>query len=107
MTANVKGDQLILDAPIFNKPPFPVEKEFKEGDQAALFFSNAASYLGRWTVNLTTGDTKAEQLSELPSEICKVDQRFYGRGHRYGFQIGGQPKRGMRWTASSATTWTR
>jgi carotenoid cleavage dioxygenase len=26
-----------------------------------------------------------------------VDQRFYGRGHRYGFQIGGQPKkRGMR-----------
>ena len=97
MTANVKGDQLILDAPIFNKPPFPMEQDFKEGDQAALFFSNAASYLGRWTVNLTTGDTKAEQLSELPSEVCKVDQRFYGRGHRYGFQVGGQPKkRGMR-----------
>jgi hypothetical protein len=38
--------------------------------QAALFFSNAASYLGQWTVDLTTGDTKAEQLSELPSEIC-------------------------------------
>ncbi|HEX9831491.1 MAG TPA: carotenoid oxygenase family protein [Mycobacterium sp.] len=97
MTANVRGDNLVLDAPIFQEPPFPMENHFSEGDQAALFFSNAASYLGRWTVNLTTGATKAEQLSDLPSEIGKVDQRYYGKGHRYGFQIGGQPKRrGMR-----------
>ncbi|TGD90042.1 carotenoid oxygenase family protein [Mycolicibacterium sp. CH28] len=97
MTANVRANKLLLDGPIFQHPPFPLEDEFSAGDTVALFFSNAPSYLGRWTVDLTTGKTTSEQLSELPSEISKVDQRFYGKGHRYGFQIGGKPKkRGMR-----------
>jgi len=93
MSANVKDGKLTLDAPIFNRPPFPFEQDFAEGDDIALFFSIAASRLGRWTVDLATGATKAEQLSDRPSELPKVDERFYGKGYRWGFQVGGVVKR--------------
>lgn len=93
MSANVKDGKLTLDAPIFNRPPFPFEQDFAEGDDIALFFSIAASTLGRWTVDLTTGATTSEQLSDRPSELPKVDERFYGKGYRWGFQVGGVVKR--------------
>jgi len=53
----------------------------------------ARSFLGRWTVDLDTGAAKTEQLSDRPSELPKVDERFYGRGYAFGFQIGGVVKR--------------
>jgi carotenoid cleavage dioxygenase len=93
MQANVEDGQLILDAPIFNRPPFPFEQDFAEGDDIALFFSIAASRLGRWTVDLATGATKSEQLSDRPSELPKVDERFYGKGYRWGYSVGGVVKR--------------
>jgi carotenoid cleavage dioxygenase-like enzyme len=94
MSANVVGDQLLLDGPIFNRPPFPFEQDFKDGDDVALYFNIAKSYLGRWVVDLTTGSVKAEQLSDRPSELPKVDERFYGQGYRWGYQVGGVVKRG-------------
>ncbi|GAA4491474.1 carotenoid oxygenase family protein [Rhodococcus olei] len=93
MSANIEGDVLTLDAPIFNRPPFPFEQDFADGDDVALFFSIAKSTLGRWTVDLSTGATKTEQLSDRPSELPKVDERFFGRGYRWGFQVGGHVKR--------------
>ena len=59
--------KLMLDAPIFNRPPFPFEQDFAEGDDVALFFSIATSTLGRWTVDLATGATKSERLWTGPS----------------------------------------
>jgi carotenoid cleavage dioxygenase-like enzyme len=93
MSANADGNLLTLDAPIFNRPPFPFAEDFAEGEDVALFFSVARSFLGRWTVDLDTGAAKTEQLSDRPSELPKVDERFYGRGYAFGFQIGGVVKR--------------
>jgi carotenoid cleavage dioxygenase-like enzyme len=93
MSANVFDNVLTLDAPIFNRPPFPFPQDFAVGDDVALFFSIAKSFLGRWTVDLATGATKSEQLSDRPSELPKVDERFYGKGYTFGFQVGGVVKR--------------
>ena len=43
MQANVRDGKLLLDAPIFNRPPFPFEQDFAEGDGVALFFSIPSS----------------------------------------------------------------
>src|SRR5438874_8344744 len=47
MSANVSGNTLTLDGPIFNRPPLPLEQDFAPGDEVALFFSIAKSVLGR------------------------------------------------------------
>ncbi|WP_067671460.1 carotenoid oxygenase family protein [Nocardia miyunensis] len=93
MSANVENGKLTLDGPIFNRPPFPFEQDFAEGDDIALFFSIAKSCLGRWTIDLETGAAKSEQLSDRPSELPKVDERFYGKGYSWGCQVGGVVKR--------------
>lgn len=93
MSANVVDGKLTLDAPVFNRPPFPFPQDFAEGDDTALFFSISHAVLSRWTVDLATGVTKTEQLSDRPSELPKVDERFYGKGYTWGFQVGGVVKR--------------
>ncbi|MEV0692586.1 carotenoid oxygenase family protein [Streptomyces sp. NPDC050388] len=93
MSANVENGKLTLDAPVFNRPPFPFEQDLKVGEEVALFFSVAKSFLGRWTIDLATGATSSEQLSDRPSELPKVDERFYGKGYQFGFQVGGVVKR--------------
>jgi carotenoid cleavage dioxygenase-like enzyme len=93
MSANVVDGKLTLDAPIFNRPPFPFDQDFAAGDDVALFFSIAKSELGRWTIDLETGKATSEQLSDRPSELPKVDERFYGKGYSFGFQVGGVIKR--------------
>jgi len=91
--ANVDDGALTLDGPIFDRPPFPFEQDFEAGQEPALFYSLAKSSLGRWTVDLDSGATKSEFLSDRPSELPKVDERFYGKGYRWGYQIGGVAKR--------------
>jgi len=93
MAANVDGSKLILDAPIFDRPPFPTERDLKNGEASALFFSVAKSMPGRWTVDLDTGKVSAEQLSDRPAELPKVDERHYGQNYNFGFMIAGDPKR--------------
>ncbi|MGV9870874.1 carotenoid oxygenase family protein, partial [Rhodococcus koreensis] len=93
MAANVDGTLLTLDAPIFNRPPFPFAEDFAEGEDVALFFSVSRSFLGRWTIDLETGVAKTEQLSDRPSELPKVDERYYGKPYTFGFQVGGVIKR--------------
>jgi carotenoid cleavage dioxygenase len=92
LSCNVQDGKLTLDAPIFNRPPFPFESDFKEGDDVALFFSLAKSTLGRWTVDLKTGKATSERLDDRPAELPKVDERFYGRGYNFGFMIAGDAK---------------
>jgi carotenoid cleavage dioxygenase-like enzyme len=97
LAANVDGDTLALDAPIFERPPFPLDIDSFAGEDVALFFNLARSTLGRWTVDLHSGAVKSELLSDRPCELPKVDERFYGRGHRWGYLIGGDAKgSGMR-----------
>lgn len=97
LAANVVGSTLTLDAPIFERPPFPLDIDGFEGEDVSLFFNLARSSLGRWTLDLDTGSVKSEMLDERPCELPKVDERFYGHGHRWGYLIGGDAKgNGMR-----------
>ncbi len=97
LAADVTGDTLTLDAPVFERPPFPLDIDRFEGDDVALFFNLARSTLGRWTVDLPSGSVKSELLDDQPRELPKVDERFYGRKHRWGYLIGGDAKgKGMR-----------
>jgi carotenoid cleavage dioxygenase-like enzyme len=93
LSCNLEGNILTLDAPIFDRPPFPFETDFKEGDDVALFFSLAKSTMGRWTFDLETGKAKTERLSDRPAELPKVDERFFGKGYNFGFLVGGDAKR--------------
>jgi carotenoid cleavage dioxygenase len=97
LAANLVGNTLTLDAPIFERPPFPLDIDGFEGEDVALFFNLARSTLGRWTVDLDAGTVKSEPLADRPCELPKVDERFYGRGHRWGYLIGGDARgNGMR-----------
>ncbi len=89
MSANVQDGRLALDAPVYNRPPFPFEQDFRSGDDGPSPLPVASSHLGRWTVDLATGRTTGEQLSDRISERPKVEERFYGKGYRWGFQSGG------------------
>lgn len=97
LAANTHGNTLSLDGPIFERPPFPLDIDGFQGEDVALFFNLARSTLGRWTVDLDSGAVKSEPLSDRPCELPKVDERFYGRGHRWGYLIGGDARgNGMR-----------
>lgn len=92
LSCNIEDGKLTLDAPIFDRPPFPFEFDFNEGDETTLFFNIARSTLGRWTIDLETGRSRTERLSDRPCELPKVDERSYGKGYRWGYLIGGQEK---------------
>ena len=92
LSCNEENNSLTLDGPIFNVPPYPLEAKNKEGEEVALFFSIAKSMLGRWTLDLESGKTTSELLNDRPAELPKVDERFFGKGYRYGYTIAGDPK---------------
>jgi carotenoid cleavage dioxygenase-like enzyme len=97
LAANVVDHTLTLDAPIFERPPFPLDVDGFEGEDVALFFNLARSTLGRWTIDLDTGAVKSQLLADRPCELPKIDERFYGVGHRWGYLIGGEARgNGMR-----------
>jgi carotenoid cleavage dioxygenase-like enzyme len=82
MSANVDGDRLVLDGPIFDRPPFPFEDQVDFGVDFVPFGSGVA---GRWIIDLATGSVTSERVGDKPVEFPKVDERFYGKGYRYGF----------------------
>jgi carotenoid cleavage dioxygenase-like enzyme len=97
LSANHRGDTLVLDGPIFDRPPFMFEDRFQPGDANVPYFKLARSAFGRWTVDLTTGAMASEIVDDNPCELPKVDERHYGRPYEWGFLIGGSRKdEGMR-----------
>jgi carotenoid cleavage dioxygenase-like enzyme len=97
LSANHVGDTLVLDGPIFDRPPFMFEDRYLPGDANVPFFKLARSAFGRWTVDLATGAMATEIVDDNPCELPKVDERYYGRPYEWGFLIGGQRKdAGMR-----------
>ena len=98
MSANEIDGKLVLDAPIFDRAPFHFEDRFKPGDAFKSFWELGMSSLGRWTVDLDSGAMTSERLDDRPCELPKVDERFYGKGYRWGYLVAGEPraKGGMR-----------
>jgi carotenoid cleavage dioxygenase len=80
------GDTLILDGPIFDRPPFPFEDEVDFGVDFVPFGSGVT---GRWTIDLTAGTVKSERLDDRAVEFPKVDERFYGNNYQWGFLTAG------------------
>lgn len=93
LAANTVGDKIYLDAPIFDRPPFPTEDICNPGEAVPLFWGIAASTPGRWTIDLSAGTATSERLSDRPAELPKVDQRAYGHGYGTGYMVGGERKR--------------
>lgn len=92
LSANVVGNKLMVDAPIFERPPFPFESDVKDGQAPPLFFSISMSTMGRWTIDLDTGKATSERLSDRPTELPKMDERYYGQSYNWGYMIGGDVK---------------
>jgi carotenoid cleavage dioxygenase len=87
MSANHDGDRLILDGPIFDRPPFPFEDEVPFGTDFVPFGTGVT---GRWTIDLGTGSVTSERLDDRAVEFPKVDERHYGRPYRWGFMVSGE-----------------
>lgn len=99
LSANEVGDdKIVLDAPIFDRPPFQFEDRFKPGDPFVPFWKLATSGVGRWTLDLDRGVATSEMLGDRPVELPKVDERHYGQAYSWAFLVGGDPTRdgGMR-----------
>jgi carotenoid cleavage dioxygenase len=87
MSANQSGNLLVLDGPIFDRPPFPFEDQVAFGTDFVPFGTGVT---GRWTVDLDTGNVKSERLDDRAVEFPKVDERYYGRGYSTGFLLAGE-----------------
>ena len=49
----------------------------------------ATTQMGRWTVNLSTGQVTSERVDDRAVEFPKVDERFYGKPYQWGFLMAG------------------
>ncbi len=98
LSANHVGNTIVLDAPIFDRPPFQFEDRFAPGDGFVPFWKLATSGIGRWVVDLERGTMRTEKLGDRPVELPKVDERYYGRPYEWAFLTAGdpQPDGGMR-----------
>jgi carotenoid cleavage dioxygenase-like enzyme len=87
MSANHHGEKLVLDGPIFERPPFPFEDEVEFGVDFIPFGSGV---MGRWVVDLESGTVTSERLDDTSVEFPKVDERFYGQPYTWGFLAQGE-----------------
>ncbi len=87
MAANQSGNNITLDAPIYDEPPFPDEKKVETGTD---YIPMSSGELGRWTIDLDKGTAKTERLDERAVEFPKVDERYYGRPYEWGFMLAGK-----------------
>ena len=86
MSANESENTLVLDAPIYDTPPFPLEQTNPIGTD---YVPMATTQMGRWTVNLSTGQVTSERVDDRAVEFPKVDERFYGKPYEWGFLMAG------------------
>jgi carotenoid cleavage dioxygenase-like enzyme len=86
LSANQEGDTVILDAPIYDSPPFPTEKTTPIGSD---YVPMSTTQMGRWKIDLANGSAKSERVDDRAVEFPKVDERFYGKPYEWGFLMAG------------------
>jgi carotenoid cleavage oxygenase len=69
------GDRIVLDVVRY-------ERMF---DRSPLFPDEGPPLLWRWTLDTTTGRVHEQQLSDVPLEFPRVDERSVGRRHTVGW----------------------
>ena len=75
LNAHDDGDLVVLD----------VVRYPKMFDAHRLGPDDGAPLLWRWTIDTVTGQVREEQLTDVPLEFPRVDERVVGRRHRYGY----------------------
>jgi carotenoid cleavage dioxygenase len=78
LNAYDEGDSIVLD----------VVRHARTFDQDLRGPSEGAPSLSRWTVDLNAGKVREEQLDDRTQEFPRVDERRYGRRHRFGYTAG-------------------
>ena len=81
MNAYDDGDRIVLDVV---KHPKVFASHFDGPDEGP-------PHLWRWTIDPASGTVKEEQLSDVPVEFPRVDERLVGRPYRYGWVSGLTP----------------
>jgi carotenoid cleavage dioxygenase len=84
---NGDGNRIVLDGPIFDRPPFPFEDKVELGTDYVPFGSGQ---IGRWTIDLDSDTVKSELLDDRAVEFPKIDERFYGKPYEWGFMVAGE-----------------
>jgi carotenoid cleavage dioxygenase-like enzyme len=64
LSANHEGDTVILDAPIYDAPPFPTEEATPIGSD---YVPMSTTQMGRWKIDLANGSVKSERVALLSS----------------------------------------
>ncbi len=75
LNAHDDGDRVVID----------VIRHPKMFDVSTLGPDDGPPTLWRWTVDTASGLVQEEQLSDLPMEFPRVDERLVGRSHRWGY----------------------
>ncbi|CAJ1511074.1 carotenoid oxygenase family protein [[Mycobacterium] burgundiense] len=97
LSANETDGKIVLDGPIFNSPPFKTDEVFPPGGPFVPFWQVGTTCIGRWVLDLEKGKATSEHLSDIPAELPKIDERFWGKPYEWGFYIAGeQVNDGMR-----------
>jgi carotenoid cleavage oxygenase len=78
LNAYEEGSRLVLD--LVRHPSV-----FTTG---ARLFAGGDITLDRWTVDMATGQTRTHTLDDTIQEFPRVDERAFGRRHRYGYTVG-------------------
>jgi carotenoid cleavage dioxygenase-like enzyme len=89
--ANEIDGKIVLDAPIFNRPPFHFEDQHAPGAKTRQAWVSRST-LGRWTADLEKRTITSERVSDRMAELPKVDERFYGNNYEWGCFLGAEPK---------------
>ncbi|MGH9715258.1 MAG: carotenoid oxygenase family protein [Candidatus Acidiferrales bacterium] len=93
LNARTEGDNVILEAPIYDSNPFPF---FPSVDGAPWDVQKARAYIRRNTFNLNSKDDgfQEEKLFEMNvSDLGRVDDRYLTHPYRYAFTAFADPSR--------------
>lgn len=78
LNAHDDGDRVVLD----------VVRYDRMFDRERLGPDDSSPLLWRWTIDTATGAVSERQLSDVPMELPRVDERRVGRSHRFGYAMG-------------------
>ena len=87
MNAYDEGETIIVDVMRYASAPLFPNADGTRGE-------NAAAYLVRWTIDLTTGTVTETLLDDLAGEFPRFDERLSGLPYRHGWFVGQSLKPG-------------
>ncbi|MFW0797799.1 carotenoid oxygenase family protein [Gordonia sp. CPCC 205515] len=85
--AHERNGKIYLEGPLYDRPPFPLN--FEDLPKGADYPPFPAAVYGRWVLDTQLGKIVSERLDDVPCELPKMDERFYGKNFENGFYLAG------------------